>query len=137
MLELKFTVKQSDVLGMRLRDIEEFSSCLAEGFLADKIYGKRSYTRAKLYVESIKRGREAIQSEKISLTNIEDMDRYIRFLTWLRIHYGNIIVHSDMEAEAFFYNKLIDISSDTEDFKLFWRWLCKVTLAEGGRLLDF
>lgn len=121
---------------MRLRDIEEFSRGLAEGFLADKIYGDRDYVRAKLYVDSIIMARGYLQCGAASKPFIEALGRYIRFLIWLRIHYGNRTVNTSTDAEVFLYEKLNAISSNTEDFELFWGWLRKVTLEEGGRFLD-
>lgn len=121
---------------MKPFNLSEFASIISDGFLADRILtGKPSL--AKIFTLSITRGRIMVKTGKILSPNpLDHLRRYNWFMQWILETYGQTKCGSTKEADELIMGKIKDISSVTNEGKLFWKWLQRKTLSECSELLN-
>jgi hypothetical protein len=118
---------------MELKELPEIAELLAEGFLADRIFLKREYDKAREYADAIREAREMIRTGRNF--KISHLHKLVRFYDWLLLKYGSKTFKNEAEAESFVLEKIKAIGDNTPDFESFWGWLREITLSETSQKL--
>jgi len=120
---------------MNPEKFKKTSELLGEGFFTDRVISENDKKAVMHYGYCILEAKHALESEKMDLKSLLSLNRYIRFLTWIREEHGKKQFKSEVKAQTFLIEKINDLLYFREGWKDFFRWLQKKTLDETSRLM--